>query len=144
MAVISVKVVGTQLTINGLNKYKVKMAGQLNKAIAASGLVVQNEARRLVLQGPKTGRVYTRRGTIKHQASAPGEPPASDTGTLVRSIITSHDTKKFTLYVRAKVKYAMFLEQGTKRMKARPFLSVALKNMVPLIQKIFTKMLADK
>jgi hypothetical protein len=39
---------------------------------------------RLILKTSKSGRIYTR-GGVKHRASAPGEPPASDTGNLVRS-----------------------------------------------------------
>ncbi len=40
---------------------------------------VREEAISLIQNGEKTGRIYRRRG-IEHQASAPGEPPASDTG----------------------------------------------------------------
>lgn len=141
---IKVEITGTQLTLKGLEKYKQTMAKQLNQGIAASGFVVQNEARRLVLSGPKTGKVYTRRNRIKHRASAPGEAPASDTGTLVRSIITSHDASKFTLIVHAKAKYAMFLEEGTRRMKARPFMTVALQNKKAQIIAIFKKLLSGK
>lgn len=141
---IKVEIKGTQLAVKGLNKYKQTMGVQLNQAIAASGFLVQNEARRLVLSPPKTGKVYIRRGRIKHRASAPGEAPASDTGTLVRSIITSHDTTKFTLIVHAKAKYALWLEEGTRRMKPRPFMSVALKNKKAQIVALFTKLLSGK
>ena len=40
-----------------------------------------------ILTGPRTGRIY-RRGGVVHQASAPGEAPASDTGELRQSIVS--------------------------------------------------------
>ncbi|HRE45341.1 MAG TPA: hypothetical protein PKY87_15400, partial [Terricaulis sp.] len=61
--------------------------------------LVQETAVRGIAEGPKTGRVYTQRFAVNkhgyifaygsrppHQASAPGEYPASDTGTLMGSI----------------------------------------------------------
>lgn len=61
------------------------------KAGAVVGLTrgveaVRTEAVSLINTGPKTGRIYGR-----HQASAPGESPAGDTGQLANSIATSVD-----------------------------------------------------
>lgn len=53
--------------------------------LAAGALILQNGMRSGIQKGPKTGTVYTR-GSIEHQASAPGEYPASDTGRLANSI----------------------------------------------------------
>ena len=54
---------------------------------------VATEAQRMIQQGPKTGiiRVVTKAGKT-HQASAPGEAPAWDTGTLANSIVTEIDS----------------------------------------------------
>lgn len=90
--------------------------------------LVRNEAISLIQDGPKTGRVY-RRGDKEHQASAPGEAPASDTGTLVGRIRVD-DSKLDELRARvvASTAYAAHLEYGTQKMEPRPFLRPALSN----------------
>lgn len=88
---------------------------------------VRNEAISLVLNPPKTGRIYRRRG-IEHQASAPGESPASDTGRLVGSIRTAYDHENLSGTVNASTNYAAYLEYGTKKMEPRPFMRPALAN----------------
>jgi len=86
---------------------------------------VRNEAIALILNTQKTGRIYTRRG-VTHQASAPGEPPASNTGRLVNSIQTVYDTKNLTGTVGTSVEYGGYLEFGTQTIEPRPFLRPAL------------------
>lgn len=86
---------------------------------------VKAEAVSLILDTPKSGRTYVRRG-VSHQASAPGEAPASDTGRLVNSIRTEYDTAALTGRVVASARYAAPLEYGTQKMKPRPFLRPAL------------------
>lgn len=81
------------------------------------------------LQKPKSGRIYKRRGGIQHRASAPWEPPATDTGDLL-SHITVASTER-VIDVGAEVLHGLFLEEGTKvggrrRMFPRPFLVPAL------------------
>lgn len=88
---------------------------------------VRNESITLILNGEKTGRVY-RRGNVEHQASAPGEAPASDTGTLVGRIETSYDEANLSAQVAARTAYAEPLELGTQKMEPRPFLRPALAN----------------
>lgn len=78
---------------------------------------------------PGTGRIYIRGGKV-HRASAPGEPPAVDTGRL-RSSIT-HEVKiqgnEVSGLVGTNVEYAKYLELGTNKMAARPFLRPAVFN----------------
>lgn len=89
--------------------------------------IVRNEVLRLIQQTPKTGRVYKRRG-ITHQASAPGEPPASDTGTLVQNITVQIDAQHLSAVVNSGAEYADALEFGTTKMEPRPYMRVALEN----------------
>ncbi|MEQ8448244.1 MAG: hypothetical protein RIB97_01020 [Nitratireductor sp.] len=70
-------------------KAKIKRAVKLG--VARGVEAVHEEATSLILDGEKTGRVYRRRG-VEHQASAPGQAPASDTGRLVQSGRTSVGT----------------------------------------------------
>lgn len=72
--------------------------------------------------GPATGAVYTR-GGITHQASAPGEYPMSDTGRLASNIITLLPSgSSIEGQVGTNIEYGTFLEFGTSRMAARPWL----------------------
>lgn len=98
------------------------------RGVVAASEEVRNEAVRLILDTPKTGRFYRRR-TVVHQASAPGEAPASDTGTLVGRITTNYDRlPELVGVVGAHTDYAAYLEYGTKKMAARPFMRPALAN----------------
>jgi len=94
---------------------------------------VRNEAVRLILSTPKTGKTYFRRG-VEHRASAPGEAPASDTGRLVNSITTSYMPEKTAGRVTARTEYAAYLEFGTQTMEPRPFMRPALTNMIDRIE----------
>lgn len=88
---------------------------------------VREEATSLILNTPKTGRIYRRRG-VAHQASAPGESPASDTGNLLRSINTSVSPAALTGNVNFGTIYSRYLEYGTAKMAPRPFARPALAN----------------
>lgn len=68
--------------------------------------------------GPKTGAVYGR-----HQASAPGQYPASDTGRLAGSVrMELPQPGRIEGRVGTAVAYGPMLEFGTSRMAARPWL----------------------
>lgn len=103
--------------------------------------LVRNEALRLIMQTSKSGRVYRTRG-VTHQASAPGEPPASDTGRLANSITTSYDQEKLIGVVSANTEYAPYLEYGTSKMEARPFMRPALTNKAEEVATAITHAIA--
>ena len=76
--------------------------------------------------GPRTGRIYSKGkdGNIKHQASAPGESPAPDTGSLRQS--ATHETirqegNKIIGGAGVSAPHAVALELGTENMEPRPF-----------------------
>lgn len=73
------------------------------------------------LSHPGTGRVYG-----NHQASAPGQSPAVDTGRL-RQSIDIDDSKISSLKIRVgtNVQYAPALEYGSRTIAPRPFLRTA-------------------
>lgn len=98
------------------------------KPSSGKGAYVKFKPRR----GPRKGQwvsFVSRRleGMGPHQASRPGEPPAPDTGRLrnsVRTIDTSN-AKRIRVRVGTPVKYAPWLEFGTRYMAARPFMRPA-------------------
>lgn len=81
----------------------------------------------------KNGRLYRIRingRIINHRASAPGEPPARLTGNLEKTIKTK--TSGFTQMEYSagggRVNYAHYLEEGTRKMEPRPFMSKAIRD----------------
>lgn len=91
---------------------------------AVEDLTVQTHAFAVqgIQRGPKSGRTYTRRG-VTHTASAPGQYPASDTGTLASSVqMVLPAAGDRSGQVGTNVAYGAHLEFGTSRMAARPWL----------------------
>lgn len=116
--------------------------GDVAAIIHRSNFLVTNEIKRRLLE-PGHGRVYEpgeywmRRGgklyhwvrTLPtHQASAPGDSPASDTGHLLASIEQSLEEDANGVYGRvgSRLQKAEYLEMGTSLMAPRPFLRPAL------------------
>jgi hypothetical protein len=104
------------------------------QAVANATEGVLGEGNRLIASPPKSGRVYKRRG-IEHQASAPGESPATDTGALIQSgqalYPDSGDPMVITGIANWSTDYALALETGTETMEARPYARPALDQVAP-------------
>lgn len=79
---------------------------RIPSGLVRAALVLEGEWKQVLLT-PGRGRVYG-----KHQSSAPGDPPAPDTGTLQRSI-THEAINETTIRVGTNVEYAGLLEFGT-------------------------------
>jgi HK97 gp10 family phage protein len=99
----------------------------LKRALNEIGSEVVRETARLIKAGPKTGKVYTFKGR-PHQASAPGEAPATRSGRLADS--GNYKVKNWQeMTVGETAPYAGFLENGTRgRMAPRPHLIKAINN----------------
>jgi hypothetical protein len=89
-----------------------------------------------------SGRWYFRgrNGSKAHQASAPGEPPAADSGNLMNSWQAAKKVapktagknrvlRMFPANVGSAVQYGWFLEMGTSKMLARPYLDPAMQHL---------------
>lgn len=94
--------------------------------LADVGVVVSNRVRQK-LSTPGGGRTY-RRGRVAHVASAPGKPPAVDTGRLRASYTwrLERDARGPYVEIGTNVLYAPMLEFGTRYMAARPHLRPAV------------------
>lgn len=104
------------------------------QGLIAGALKVKGEMIRRINSPPKTGTVYTRRGIV-HQASAPGEAPATDTGALVNSIDIFPNPSLLQVVVNVSAAYAAALEYGTVKMAPRPYARVSLFAMLPLVEQ---------
>lgn len=102
-----------------------EMLDRVDKALLAASIMLEGNIKKKISRGGRSGTTYGIGGK-RAQRSAPGEPPKSDTGRLVSSI--SHERMGFLNYaVGANVHYAGYLELGTRKMAARPYLQPTLK-----------------
>ena len=96
--------------------------------VRATAMRVEGTAKERIQRPPKTGRLYRTYNKRKlHQASAPGESPATDSGTLASRVFHDVQAGGFEASVFSDVNYAGMLEFGTKNMAPRPYLGPALR-----------------
>lgn len=126
---VRVDIKGDKELLKTLDKYPKEAVDELEKAQQANALDMQSVARALVQQGARTGRIY-KRGDISHQASAPGEPPKSDTGFLVAHI-RGFVELRLVAVLEAATAYARHLEFGTSKMGSRPFMDRSAATVLP-------------
>lgn len=141
----SIEVEGLGETVKALKKFGRDGIRETEKAVEESLHKVRTTSLHMIQRDPKSGRVYTQEfrminGRVtpvgdrseapnlssEHQASAPGEAPATDTGRLVTSIKVKRTGTEGT--VGSQLDYAFYLEYGTLRMEPRPWLRPALRD----------------
>lgn len=113
----------------------------LDATISELSLTVKRDIVRSMQRGPKTGRLYRRR-SVNHRASREGQAPAVDTGALVSSITVAKSGRR-RARVYSRLKYAAFLESGTRRMGARPAWTPARRAAERAAQRVLEKRLAS-
>lgn len=122
-----------------LNAIGKRTADEVGRAVRRGGLAIENRAVDGIISPPKTGRVYpskSRKGAF-HQASAPGEFPAADTGRLHQSITSVQTASGPDIYrneTAANAPYAVPLELGTGKMAPRPFMGPAFDEVRPEVE----------
>lgn len=104
-----------------------KVENSIHKEMNRMALDIRNNILEKMQKSPKnTSKSYKRGGKI-HHPSYPGNPPRPDSSRLWNSfeILTSSSQ----IEVGTNVVYAKFLQEGTKRMDARPFLESGLEGI---------------
>lgn len=91
------------------------------------GATAEAEFKRGIASG-KTGRIYRRSGGRTHQASAPYEFPAKDTGAHVATV--GHTVGKDEVIVGSGMHYAKYLRNGTRKMARRLMSDTALNRAI--------------
>jgi len=102
--------------------------------------VVKKRAIESIATDPKTGEITTRYNPRRtRQASAAGEPPATDQGFLVSGFNDDMIIRRGEIIglVKNSTPYAAPLEFGTVNMAARPFMRPALNDSADQVNKIF-------
>ena len=140
----SVKVKVIDKNPKAFDKYSKSFQIQLKRTLGKAGMMVRNTAVQSILSGGKSGKVYEKYNPRRtHKASAPGEAPASDTGNLVRNIRVVQENKDL-IKVESNASYSQFLEFGTSKMLARPFLFPATERSRPKIaQAVFNRVVKE-
>ena len=113
----------------------------LSMAVKATALDIDRDVKKRINRGLKTGLFYTRRG-VEHQASAEGEAPATDTGTLVSSQYFKQTTE-LTATVGSRLAYAYYLEFGTRKILKRPAWIPAIEELTPKFNQRVDKVLKE-
>lgn len=117
-----------------VNKFKQVAEKEFKTAVKLTSIAVLGDSVKSIQRGSKTGRIY-KKGGVFHQASAPGESPASDTGRLAGDIDIIN--KGLTATVGTALEYGRFLEHGTMRIAERPWLRPAIdKNRQLFIKRL--------
>lgn len=109
-----------------------RMRAASARGVEKAGRLYIQEVLRLIFDTPKTGQVYN-----GHQASAPGEPIASETGTYVNRFKIEVKQLKAGPVCRVSntAPHAKLVEFGTSRMDARPTMRPALLTAGPGVFK---------
>jgi len=138
---------GIDLKISNLKAFNKKLQATLddNKVkeyVTRGTMMVQNTAKKSIMAGG-TGQSYEKYEPRRtHRASAPNQPPASDTGFLVSQITMDVDVKPNGTVVGQIISaapYSKHLEFGTVNMTERPFMQPALMKNKARIQNLFNK-----
>lgn len=122
-----------------LNAIGQRTAQEVGRAVRRGGLAIENNAADRIISPPKTGRIYPskhRKGAT-HQASAPGEAPAADTGRLhqsITSVQTVNGPDRYVNETAANAPYAIALELGTSKIAPRPYMQPAFDEVRPQVE----------
>ncbi len=123
---------GVSIQIEGLDELKQameqateQMRSEVQRAVQETTIAVHKAAVERIQRGPASGVVYEKYMPRRsHQASAPGEPPMSDTGNLASQVKFQFGELEGVVFTP--VKYGLYLEIGTSNMEARPWLFPSL------------------
>ena len=122
---------------------------KINRQVLSRGVRAVNAIRNAeleVLRGQRSGKKYrkpyTKRAT--YIASAPGEAPARRTGNLrlhwtgqVKKEMAANNGVRIIAELESQEKYSGFLEEGTSKMAARPFVERIKEKAQIEIKKIY-------
>jgi HK97 gp10 family phage protein len=137
---IDFKVTNMKLALSQLDRLAKDMELPFQEVVKGGGQLIRGEAIKSIQTGAKSGVMYQKYNPRReHRASAPGQAPASDTGNLV-SKITVKQKSLNVVHVESNADYSSFLEYGTSKMEARPFMFPAFeKSKKPILNAVFNR-----
>lgn len=122
----------------------------INRKVVSRGVRAVNAIRNAeleVLKGQRSGRTYRKPySKATYTASAPGEPPARRTGNLrmhwngqVKSENAAQGGVAIIAELESQETYAGYLDEGTRKMAARPFSEKIKEEATPEIKRIYNE-----
>jgi HK97 gp10 family phage protein len=119
------------------------------KSLEAAAVVVVNTCKSN-LSHSGTGRRVAGGGIVPHTGgrgrriygafrSAAGSFPYKQTGTLRASVTYEIDTTNLVARVGTSVRYGAYLERGTRRMRAHPWLRPSFAQATPQVRRILSR-----
>jgi len=135
--------------VEATQKALAKLARQFGPAIAEAAVIGAHAIRTTAIQSiqdQSPGEIVVRSrtgggGEYDHTAAAAGEAPNTDTGDLVNSIQV--EVLPTGVFVGTRLAYGGWLELGTRKMQARPWLIPALEANRAEIEKTTGKKIND-
>lgn len=139
---VTIRLEGADALRAALSNMSDEVRAEVSKAVVGTAMELRADVIKRVQQGPASGRTYQKYGPRRvHTASAPGQPPMSDTGLLASRIVFDREGD-LTATVGSPLAYAVFLEYGTSRMAARPFFRPAVEDMRNKFQRRLERAIA--
>lgn len=122
----TVRIEGLEELNRSLARVSSKFESEATALVNRTAQNIRNTAVRSIQKQSPNGVTYEKYNPRRsHVASAPGNPPNTDTGRLAGSIRAVMSGTP-TAYVDALADYAVHLEFGTRNMAARPFMTPAV------------------
>lgn len=137
----SITVTGDKELNRKLNKLGLKMGQAIDAGVFITAQDVRTDAIKSIMT-QSTGKVVQRSrqggGTYTHIASNEGQAPNNDNNDLVKSIALEKQ-KEANYLVGSNLDYASFLEFGTSKTGARPWLEPAMRKNIGELNKNISK-----
>lgn len=101
---------------------------EMVKRLSAVGVLGANYAKELISvpgdarQRDEKGRILKGQKKLPKRRSRPGDPPYKQTGHLRRSVAWEVNASDRLVRIGTNLKYGLYLELGTRKMAARPWL----------------------
>jgi len=129
---VTIRLEGSEQLQRELRRLSDDLREEAGNVVLATAVEMRADIVKSIQSGPASGRTYRKSNpTRTHTASAPGQPPMTDTGRLANSI-TFDRIGDLTATVGSELIYASWLEYGTSRMASRPFFRPAVERMRPV------------
>jgi len=107
------------------NMGKRKAKRLVRQEVRRAAIDIEQRAKMSIAGSPKNYRTYSYKGRIT-RSSSPGGPPADQSGTLRNSITKRFKRGGMVADIGPQAHYGGYLEKGTSKMAARPFMLPAL------------------